>query len=56
MAVIRDVIWNRVELPGDLESLSMGTHVLSSSRGQRLDATGPDDHGGAFRETPCPKP
>jgi hypothetical protein len=36
MAVIRDkhgeVIWNRVELPRDLESLSTGTHVLSSSQ------------------------
>jgi hypothetical protein len=36
MAVIRDkqgnVIWNRDELPRDLESLSTGTHVLSSSR------------------------
>ena len=37
MAVIRDkqgnVIWNRVELPSDLESLSTGTHVLASSQG-----------------------
>jgi hypothetical protein len=36
MAVIRDkrgnVIWNRVELPWGLESLSTGTHVLSSSQ------------------------
>src|SRR5688572_16102666 len=27
-----NVIWNRVELPRDLESLSTGTHVLSSSQ------------------------
>jgi hypothetical protein len=36
MAVIRDtrgsVIWNRVELPRELEALSTGTNILSSSQ------------------------
>lgn len=57
MAVIRDkrgnVIWNRVELPRDLESLSTGTHVLSSSRAIDWMLRVPTITGGAAADDEC---